>query len=109
MRLSSVDDDGAAFGACDDLVTMTPGDAVGMVTERLLNVGAACIVDVCEVSTETAGTKVVAGPVTEILLILFIPKILSASVILKQPTYTPAIEFIGIAKHELPSVHDVSS
>lgn len=39
----------AAAGACEVRVTMTPGDVVGSVTERLLNVWVACAGDVCEV------------------------------------------------------------
>lgn len=35
------------------------------------------------------------------------PKILSAAALLVQPTYTPFVSFIGIAKHCCPFVHTV--
>jgi hypothetical protein len=98
----------AAAGACEVMVTTTPGDVVGSVTERLLNVCVACTGAVCEVWETTVGKDVVVALVTETTLVLFIPRILSAVMILKQPTYTPAVVFIGTAKHESSAPQVVS-
>jgi hypothetical protein len=109
VRSGVVDGDEVAMEFSVVMVKMTPGDAVGIVTERLLNVwGGACTVGVCEVSETTAGISVVAELVREILLTLFIPRILLAVIMLKQPTYTPAELFIGTAKQESPAPQDES-
>ena len=92
---------------------ITPGDAVGSVTERLLKVWGACVVvvvvgvEVVETNNELDDVVVVvmiAGP----LLVCEIPRILSAVFVSKQPTYTPVVSFIGRAKHELPGAQVVS-
>jgi hypothetical protein len=48
-RLGIVAVVGAAAGTCEVRVTMTPGDVVGSVTERLLKVWVASAGDACEV------------------------------------------------------------
>jgi hypothetical protein len=104
-----VDGDGVAIEFCVVTVNITPGDAVGSVTERLLNVwGGACTVGVCGVTETAAGVDVVAAVATETLLALLIPNILSAVKVLKQPTYTPDVLFNGTAKHDSPAPQDVS-
>jgi hypothetical protein len=90
------------------MVTTTPGEAVGSVTERLLNVSVTCTGVVCEVCETTVGIDVVVALATEITLVLLIPRIISAVIMLKQPTYTPEVVFIGMAKHESPAPHVVS-
>lgn len=55
------------------------------------------------------GTEVIdVAALIRTVLALLIPRILSAVMILKQPTYTPAVVFIGTAKHESPAPHAVS-
>jgi hypothetical protein len=53
-----------------------------------LKVWVACAGDVCEVweTTVEVGVDVVVGTLTETLLALLIPRMLSAVIILKQPT-----------------------
>ncbi len=48
-KLGAVAVVGAAAGACEFIVTMTPGDVVGSVTERSLKVWVACTGVACEV------------------------------------------------------------
>ncbi len=54
------------------------------------------------------GVDIVVVPVTETAFALLIPRMLLAVIILKHPTYTPAVVFIGTAKHESPPPHVVS-
>lgn len=105
-----LEDDGGA-GAWDVWGTITPGDAVGSVTERVLNVCGAWVV-IFVVVIELVGTinelelngVVVATAGT----LLAIPRILSAVFMSKQPTYMPAVPFMGTAKHESPGAQVVS-
>jgi len=63
---------------------------------------------VLEGCVTTVGADVDVTMLTGTVLALLFPKILSAVIILKQPTYTPAVVFIGTAKHESPVPHVVS-
>lgn len=54
------------------------------------------------------GIDVVVALEADATLALLIPRIFSAVIILKQPTYTPAVVFIGTAKHESPAPQVVS-
>jgi hypothetical protein len=83
-------EDGNGADAWDVVGTITPGDAVGSVTERLLNVCGACVAvmvgfGVVEITNELDdGTGVVA--MTVALLALVIPRMLAAALVSKQPT-----------------------
>ena len=103
--------DGDGAGAWDVSGTITPGDAVGSVTERLLNVCGACVVffvvslEVSRVDNELNNDAVVTAAGT--LLTLAMPRMMSAVFVSKQPTYTPIVVFIGMAKHEFPGAQVV--
>lgn len=99
---------GSVAGAWEVMVTTTPGEVVGSVTERSLNVCVACTGVVCEVRDTTMGIDVVVAIEADTTLVSLIPRIFSAVIMLKQPTYTPAVVFIGTAKHESPSPQVVS-
>lgn len=104
-------EDDVGAGASEVWGTITPGDAVGSVTERLLNVCGArvvvfVVVEVVVTANELEDDVIVTTAGT--LLTFGIPRMLSAVFMSKQPTYTPAVPFIGTAKHEFPGAQLVS-
>lgn len=106
---------GTGTGAVGRVATTTPGDFVGIVTDRLLNVcgGSVAVTVIVLLGVGVAAVAGVAG-----LLVAAdapeasafdIPRILSPATVSKQPTYTPDVVFIGRAKQDFPAAQGEST